>query len=610
MTTGRALRPGDELAGYRVDACVGRGGMGEVFRAHDERLGRDVAVKLLAPQRADDPAFRDRLLRESRLAASLDHPNVVPVYDAGEVDGRLYLVMRYVDGTDLRALLRRAGALEPARALAIADGVAAALDAAHEHGLVHRDVKPSNVLLDARGHPYLADFGLTRSPSDPTPGGEGQELGTVDYVPPEGVRGEASEPASDVYSFGCLLYEALTGEVPYPRPTAVATLFAHLEEPPAAASAVRPDLPAELDAVLQRALAKEPAERQASCGEVVAQAREALGLEAPRRPSRWWIAALAAVLVAAAIAVAAVVLTRDDPAEPEALGTLTRIDPATNRVTRSAPLSPHPGVVVVASDRVWVGDFEESSLYSVDVTTGRAQRVASIGEPRDLTALGNDVYVASDAEFPEGTVTRYDARTAVKSGGIDLLACALGAGDGVLWAAGCPFADRLSTGPGDLRIEVQVELPFPEPRTATDDRFSFRALAVGEGSVWLLGDAIDRRVYRLDPQTGELLATVRLPVAGRSIAAGGGGVWVTAPLEDVVLRIDPATTQVTATIPVGRGASGVAIGDGAVWVASSLDGTVARIDPATARVTATIDVGGRPRELAVGAGAVWVTSHA
>ena len=259
MTTGRALRPGDELAGYRVDACVGRGGMGEVFRAHDERLGRDVAIKLLAPHRADDPAFRERLLRESRLAASLDHPNVVPVYDAGEVDGRLYLVMRYVDGTDLRALLRREGALEPARALALADGVAAALDTAHEHGLVHRDVKPSNVLLDARGHPYLADFGLTRSPSDPAPGAEAQELGTVDYVPPEAVRGDGSAPARDVYSFGCLLYEALTGEVPFPRPSAVATLFAHLEEPPPAASAVRPTLPAELDAVLQRALAKEPA---------------------------------------------------------------------------------------------------------------------------------------------------------------------------------------------------------------------------------------------------------------------------------------------------------------------------------------------------------------
>src|SRR5262245_16931635 len=182
--------------------------MGEVYRALDTRLQRPVALKLLLEQLTDDPAFRDRLLRESRLAASLDHPNVVPVYDAGEVDGRLYLVMRYVDGTDLRALLRREGALEPARAIAIAEGVAAALDAAHEHGLVHRDVKPSNVLLDARGHPYLADFGLTRSPSDPTPGGEGQELGTVDYVPPEGVRGDASEPASDVYSFGCLLYEA------------------------------------------------------------------------------------------------------------------------------------------------------------------------------------------------------------------------------------------------------------------------------------------------------------------------------------------------------------------------------------------------------------------
>ena len=296
---------------------------------------------------------------------------------------------------------------------------------------------------------------------------------------------------------------------------------------------------------------------------------------------------------------------------PPRSGSLTRVDPATNRVTLSEPLSPHPGVVVVAGERVWVGDFEGAALYSVDPVSGDAQRISHVGEPRDLAAQGDDVYVAADgAEVFTGTVTRYDARTGIRTSAIDLLACAVGAGEDVVWAAGCPSAMRLSTGRDPLSVEAQVDLPYPEPRTSGDDRYEFRDLAVGEGSVWLLGDAVDRRVYRLDPVSGELLATVRLPVAARSIAAGEGGVWVTAPLDDVVLRIDPATTQVTATIPVGRGASGIATGDGAVWVTGSLDGTLTRIDPASGHVTATIDVGGYPREVAVGAGAVWVTSRA
>src|SRR5215831_7405124 len=183
---------GVHVGGYRVDELIGRGGMGEVYRAYDERLQRNVALKILSPRFAEDDAFRQRLLRESRLAASLDHPNVIPVYDAGEADGRLYLAMRFVDGTDLRELLRREGALARERALAIAAQIADALDAAHERGLVHRDVKPSNILLDqqrGREHAYLADFGLTQSTSDRTLS-ESQMMGTVDYVAPEQIRGD------------------------------------------------------------------------------------------------------------------------------------------------------------------------------------------------------------------------------------------------------------------------------------------------------------------------------------------------------------------------------------------------------------------------------------
>ena len=253
MTEGRPLST-PELAGYRVDELIGRGGMGEVYRALDVNLGRPVALKVLAAGVAGDERFRERLLSESRLAASLDHPNVVPIYEAGEVDGRLFIAMRYVPGSDLRAVLRREGKLAPSRAMAIAVQLAGALDAAHRGGLVHRDVKPSNVLLDRqddREHCYLADFGLTQSASERGPA-DGQFMGSVDYVAPEQIRGDAVDGRADQYGLACLLFECLTGTVPYPQRSELAALFAHLEEAPPAASERGADLPPALDAVLAR----------------------------------------------------------------------------------------------------------------------------------------------------------------------------------------------------------------------------------------------------------------------------------------------------------------------------------------------------------------------
>ena len=197
---------GTELAGYRLEALIGHGGMGVVYRAHDLALDRDVALKLLAPHLADDVSFRERFLRESRLAASLEHPNVVPIHDAGEIDGQLYIAMRLVDGTDLKQLLRE-GPLDPARAIHIVEQIAGALDAAHARGLVHRDVKPSNVLLDEHEHAYLADFGLSRYLGEAGAAlGAENSLGTIDYVAPEQIRGEEIDGRADVYALGCLLY--------------------------------------------------------------------------------------------------------------------------------------------------------------------------------------------------------------------------------------------------------------------------------------------------------------------------------------------------------------------------------------------------------------------
>jgi ketosteroid isomerase-like protein len=258
---------GAHIAGCRLEAVAGRGGMGIVYKATQLSLARPVAVKLIAPEFAADEGFRERFERESRMAAAIEHPNVIPVYGAGEEDGRLYLVMRWVAGTDLHRLLRSGGRLEPVRAAEIVGQVADALDAAHAAGLVHRDVKPANVLLSGE-HAYLADFGLTRlAGADPAITSTGQFLGTVDYMAPEQFRREAVDARADVYALGCVLYAALTGAPPFPRETVPATMLAHMHDPPAPPSGT-PGVSRDFDRVLARALAKAPEDRYPSAGDL------------------------------------------------------------------------------------------------------------------------------------------------------------------------------------------------------------------------------------------------------------------------------------------------------------------------------------------------------
>jgi hypothetical protein len=255
---------GAHIAGCRIESVAGRGGMGIVYRATQLSLARPVALKLIAPEHAADAGFRERFERESRMAAAIDHPNVIPVYGAGEEDGRLYLVMRWVAGTDLHRLLRDEVRLEPVRAARIADQVAGALDAAHAAGLVHRDVKPANVLLSG-GHAYLADFGLTRmAGAEDNMTTDGHFFGTVDYMAPEQFRSEPLDARTDVYALGCVLYAALTGAPPFPRETVPQTMLAHLHDDPPRAAALSTDL----QRVLYRALAKSPDDRYPSAGDL------------------------------------------------------------------------------------------------------------------------------------------------------------------------------------------------------------------------------------------------------------------------------------------------------------------------------------------------------
>jgi serine/threonine protein kinase len=266
---------GSVIAGHRLQRLVGRGGMGVVYEAVDETLDRVVALKLIAPELAAEPGFRGRFMTESRIAASLDHPNVVPIYRAGEEDGLLFLAMRFVTGDDLRTLVERDGPLGPQRAAAVIGQVAAALAAAHARGLVHRDVKPANILVTPDGHCYLTDFGLVKDLAATTGVTRtGEVLGTLDYVAPERIQGGETGPWTDVYALGCVLFFALTGRVVFPLEAPERKLWAHISEPPPP-TAVTPAV----DAVVARALAKHPRERYESAPALAAALQAAVGLQ-------------------------------------------------------------------------------------------------------------------------------------------------------------------------------------------------------------------------------------------------------------------------------------------------------------------------------------------
>ncbi len=591
-------RIGGELAGYRIERVLGRGGMSVVYLAHDPRLKRNVALKLLAPELAEDEGFRVRFLRESQLAASLDHPNVVPVYEAGEVDGLLYIAMRYVLGTDLKALLRAEGALAPERAVALVGQVASALDAAHERGLVHRDVKPSNVLLTGRPdreHCYLADFGLSTSASDRSVADQGKIVGTIDYVAPEQIRGLEVDGRADVYSLACLLYECLVGDVPFRRASDVAVIYAHLEEPAPKASERAPALPTAVDAVLERGTAKLPDERWQTCAALVEAARSALGdgvatVRVRRRSRRLGIsAALAGVATAAALAAlmlggGGTALARSD--------SLVRIDLRGGQLTGGLPVGARPTAVTVCGGNVWV-TTRAGTVFEIDPKSLTPHRVRVRGTPSDVANVGDLAAVVSG---PPEQVTMIDAQFGQISGvvkvpGAGSSATAVASGRDV-WVAN-PSGRRLDLlAPPYTAISASVPLPGAP-----------RLVAAGEGAVWAVGA---RTLWRIDPRALRLVASIRLPFAPRAIDAGSGGVWLADGSGDAVARIDPASGRLTQSIKVGHAPTAIAVGADAVWVTNRADGTVSRIDPRRNAVDKTIRVGAEPIDLVAGLGAVWV----
>lgn len=275
--TGERLEPGTELRGYRIERFVGQGGMGVVYEATQLSLERRVALKLISERLGSDERFRDRFRHEARAAAKIDHPNILPVYETDELpDGRLFLAMRFVDGPDLDSLLRARGPLNAEQTVAVLSQIGEALDAAHQQGVIHRDVKPANVLLESREsgwRAYLTDFGLAKEQTEVTGvTGTGQVLGTVDYMAPEQGSGRDIDAAVDVYAFGCTTFCCLTGEPPYPRENANATLLAHVTAPVPVPSEHVEGIPSALDILVAQAMEKDPAVRAASAGALMRRA--------------------------------------------------------------------------------------------------------------------------------------------------------------------------------------------------------------------------------------------------------------------------------------------------------------------------------------------------
>jgi serine/threonine protein kinase len=621
-------RVGTELAGYRIEGVIGRGGMSVVYLAEHARLERKVALKVLASELAGSERFHDRFLRESKLAASIDHPNIVPIYDADEAEGVLFIAMRYVEGSDLKQTIRDVGPLDPQRVSAIVDQIASALDAAHARGLVHRDVKPANVLLTPDDHVYVSDFGLTKRAVSVSGLTEtGQLIGTIDYVAPEQIKGDPVDKRADIYSLGCLLFECLTGHAPYPRDIEVGVLWAHVETPPPILTQERPDLPPEVDDVVALAMAKDPAERTAAAGDVAAGFRSALGLEPspagvrtvrrpkrkPKRRQRTLI--FAAVAGVALLAAGIFLLTQGGGAGdvvPSA-NSVARIDSSTNAFGETMRVGEDPTGVAISDDGdVWVINQGDSTVNRIDPGTGEVTPAKStLGIPTGIAAGEGAVWITNGFGSPSGrpqvvTVDPSDDSVDVAFPSDD--AKAIVVEFGAIWLADAERDRVLKYDPQDLT--EPIEIPMDDDGIAQS---APRFLAVGSGAasgIWVVNELGDT-VVRIDPETNEVVdpLTVRLPTA---VAADDEGIWVTSQANDQVQRFDPVdgTTLLTLELAEGipDGPTAIAIGANGVWVASDLEPVVVRIDPATNDVVERLAIGGIAGAMVVDPdGNVWIT---
>jgi streptogramin lyase len=626
------LALGSVFAGHRIEAITGRGGMGVVYRARQLSLDRTVALKVIAPALIQDPDMRARFLRESRVAASIDHPHVIPVYYTGQEQGIAYIAMRFVDGDDVRTLVRREGALPAVRATRIVGQVAAALDAAHAAGLVHRDVKPANVLLGQDDHVYLTDFGLTKHVvSEAGATRDGHWVGTLDFVAPEQIRGERVDARADVYALGCLLYYALAGRSPFARDSDEAKLWAHLSEPPPRVADV-PGAPAELDAVLERALAKSPDDRYPSAGDlgraaaaVVSGAKPeqrerivGIGAAAPvevdTRTAGTWLAApeapkrrrgrlgaaLAGGLAVAVIAGAASLALRGPAPGERALAAA----PAKPSV-RSIRIGGRVNAIATAGGRIWAGAFKRPRLKAIDPKRARmrVRPAPDVGIGiAGIAVVGDTMWTIAARDH---RLDHFDARTGGRIGKTIMLpgtAGAVAADERTVWVA----VSHAEIHSGDQILAYDARTG--QLRQTLNVLDGVRRLVLADGGLWML-TVSPARLARIDLRTGKRHRMRFDADAGGDLAAAEGSIWATLADRDQLIRVNPRTWNVT-TIAVGREPYGIVERDGSIWVANRTSSTVSRVDPRSGRVRDEIEVPLNPYELAADRYGVWVTSLA
>ncbi len=567
------LQVGTTVAGYRVDAFIARGGMGVVYRATHLGLERPVALKVIARELAERGGFRERFLRESRLAARLDHPAVVPIYDSREVDGELLVAMRLVEGGDLRRLIEREGPLPPELATELLGQVAGALDAAHGAGIVHRDVKPHNVLVEGE-RAFLSDFGLAKALDESGAASGASVVGTAAYMAPEQWHGGPVGPPADVYALGCVLFEALTGIPPFERRDAD----------------TEPEIPGGLEEVIERAVAPDPAERFHSAGALIAAARQRQG--SASRPTA--------------------VLSAGSRGATAPLGQGRRRGAGSTSATTTAPLRDgSDGSRPRFSRRALGFALAGSALVAVVIAVvlvallgGSGVDVSApiaVGQPPlRVAAAGPQVWVTSEHD---GTLTKLDPDSGEPVGqplqlGAGISGVALGAGS--VWVTDPPRGEllRVDSQTGRLvdRIEVGGE---PGP------------VAFGGGRVWV-ADEGGRGITAVNAKGNSIFRRHIAPrAAPLRLGVGAGGLWVSNATAGSLRRIDLASGDVGAPLAVGRGPAGVTVADGNVWVANSRGGTVTEVDPAIGAVVgAPVDVGGRPGGIDAGPSLVWVASAA
>ncbi|HYC82773.1 MAG TPA: serine/threonine-protein kinase [Solirubrobacterales bacterium] len=557
------LQVGSTVAGYRIDALIARGGMGVVYRATHLGLERPVALKVIARELADRGGFRERFLRESRLAARLDHPAVVPIFDSREVDGELLVAMRLVAGGDLRRLIDRDGPLPSERATALLGQVADALDAAHAAGIVHRDVKPHNVLVEG-DRAFLSDFGLAKALDESGAASGTSVVGTAEYMSPEQWRGGSVGPAADVYSLGCVLFEAVTGVPPYARRE----------------SDTEPEIPAGLEDVIERAVAKDPGDRFHSAGALIAAARQRQGSEL--RPTK--------VLSAEWEEARTGELGSGGGARPRIGSGRARTGRRRRRLFGLALGGAALLAAVVVAAILLLGGGDSTKVYEPLAVGPPPLRLAAAGPKVWIVSESGGSLTEIDAAEPGFPVHRREAHLGGKLAGVAV-------GGGSVWITDSASGRLLRLDPESGRLRERIEVGGRPG-----------AVVYGGNRVWV-ADERGAGVTAVNAAGGRVFRRHIAPHASPlRLAAGAGGVWVANASAGTVRRIDLGTATPSVTIPAGRGLGGITVARGFVWVADSRSGTVAKIDPAIRAVVDTIEVDGKPGGIDAGTDVLWVAS--